>query len=158
MVHERPGESDDKLGAAMRAGEVKMHVAAPAPAQVQTGLLKNAFLAACLHLRGVPMTISAAEIRAELVAARDTRQRRDVQLGPRAKALRAARTGQPADGTRLALLRTDGVDQPAFMISLAGTVVVEWPFPDVDPIGQRVQLDPAPAQAPDPSDPSGPAV
>nr|WP_246401389.1 HNH endonuclease [Jiangella mangrovi] len=137
QVQERPSNPENRLGSALVEGGVTMHLALPARAQYKTGLLKNAFLAACLHVGGVPMTASTAEIRAELVATRDARSRRDVQLGPRAEAIRAYRTGQPANGKPLALMRTDGVDKPRFLISLAGTILVEWPFPDVDPLRDR---------------------
>jgi len=82
-----------------------------------------------LHLGGVPDVASAREIRAELVAARDARHR-NVVLGARARALGVYRTGRAAAGPPLALLRTDH-GEPRYLISLAGTVLVDWPFPEV---------------------------
>jgi hypothetical protein len=80
----------------------------------------------------VPDIASAVAIRAELLAARDARRRRDVVLGPRAAAIKAFRTGQPAAGPTLAILRSEE-DEPRYLISLAGTILVDWPFPEVTP-------------------------
>ena len=58
-------------------------------------MLKNAFIAACLAMGGVPDIHSANEIRAELMAVVTAKSRREVQLGPQAKSLRYFRTGLP---------------------------------------------------------------
>lgn len=104
----------------------------PRRAEFMNGLLKSAYLAACLHLKTVPDVPSSAEIRRELLAARDARSRRDVALGSRAASLNAYRTDRPATGPQLALMR-DATDS-RFLISLAGTVLVDWPFPEISPV------------------------
>lgn len=112
------------------------HQAWPHPAQYRTGLLKNAYLAACLSLGGVPLVESADEIRAELLAARDARSRANVTLGDRARNLRCYRTGSVASGPHLALVRAGRDDETVYLLSLAGTVLVSWPFPEIPPIVQ----------------------
>lgn len=113
---------------------VEIHYTVPRPAEFKTGLLKSAYLAACLHFGGVAHTDSLMAARNELLAARDAKSRRDVALGPVAEALRAHRTGLPASGPSLALLTSEHEGEATFLISLAGTILVEWPFSDLDPM------------------------
>lgn len=140
LLHEKPSNGqDDTLGEALRGtGTLMSHQSWPHPNQYMNGLLKSAYLAACLSIRGVPIVPSAEEIRAELLAARDTRKRADVQLGPHAASLGFHRTGTPAVGPPLALVRTEIDNQATYLISLAGTLLVTWPFPEIDPITQFV--------------------
>lgn len=113
----------------------EMNLSEPRPAEYRTGFLKSAYLAAALHLRGLRDVPSVRETQAELLAARDAK-RRDVVLGPRARALRFHRTRQPASGPPLAIMRVVGEEQaePRYLISLAGTILVEWPFPEICPV------------------------
>jgi hypothetical protein len=104
----------------------------PVEAEVRNGMLKSAFLAACLHLGGVPNVRSAREIRAELMAVVGARGRTQVVTGPRAKALGFYRTGAGAVGPRLALMKGREPGSRYF-VSLAGTIFADWPFPDIDP-------------------------
>lgn len=113
---------------------VTIHYTIPSPAEYMTGLLKSAYLAACLHFGGVVHTQSVMATRDELLQARDAKSRRHVQLGPIAEGLRVHRTGLAADGPPLALLRSDHDGMSTFLISLAGTILVEWPFTDLDPM------------------------
>jgi len=85
ILAEKAGQPGDGFRENLRPGtEAWIHVSALRPAEFKTGCLKNAYLAASLHLGGVPDVASAREIRAELVAARDAR-RRNVVLGARAR-------------------------------------------------------------------------
>lgn len=130
-------------------GSIVSHQTWPRRDEYKTGLLKNAYLAACLSLRGVPFIESANEIRAELLAARNASSRAAVTMGPRARDLRVYRTATAASGPPLALVRTvsgiagkDGVprttDECEYLLSLAGTLLVTWPFPEVLPTAQFV--------------------
>jgi hypothetical protein len=141
LLHEKG--DDESLGEALRHdGSVMSHQRWPHPNQYKNGLLKSAFLAACLSLGGVPIVPSADEIRAELLAARDTKRRAEVRLGPHAEALKAYRTGTAASGPPIALVRTEVDHEETILISLAGTLFVTWPFAEIDP---RAQLTPAAA-------------
>lgn len=113
---------------------VQIHYRVPRPAEYMTGLLKSAYLAACLHFGGVPNSASFMTARNELIAARDAKCRRDVALGPIAESLRVHRTGLRANGSALALLCSDHGGEITYLLSLARTLLVEWPFPDVDPL------------------------
>ena len=53
---------------------------------------------------------------------------------PIAEKLTAHRTGLAANGPTLALLRSDHEGESTYLISLAGTILVEWPFVDLDPM------------------------
>lgn len=154
LLHEKGERDPDVLGDAFRAGgQVVSHQAWPHPNQYRTGLLKSAYLAACLSLRGVPILESANEIRAELLAARDAPSRAAVAMGERARELKVWRTGSAASGPPLTLVRTvpelspegeGGNAQPStggeYLISLAGTLLVSWPFPEIPPTAQREDL------------------
>ena len=112
---------------------VQIHYTFPRPAEYKTGLLKSAYLAACLHFGGVPDTPTFLAARDELLQARDATSRRKVHLGPIANQLKVYRTGLAANGPTLALLRSDHDGESTYLISLAGTLLVEWPFADLDP-------------------------
>lgn len=118
----------------LRDPNVQIHYKVPRPAEFKTGLLKSAYLAACLHFGGVVHTPSLMSARDELLRARDAKSRRAVRLGPIAEALKAHRTGVAASGQSLALLRSDHEGESTYLISLAGTILIEWPFPDLDPM------------------------
>lgn len=85
-------------------------------------------------LRRVAHTATVMAVRGELLAARDAKSRRQVKLGPIAEGLRVHRTGQPAGGPPLALLKSDYEGKTTYLVSLSGTVLVEWPFTDLDPM------------------------
>lgn len=151
LLHEQGEKVSDALGDAFRAGgQVVSHQAWPHPNQYRTGLLKSAYLAACLSLRAVPPLESANEIRAELLAARDALSRAAVAMGERARSLKVWRTGRAASGPPLALVKTvpelsptaeGGSAEPSqageYLISLAGTLLVSWPFPEIPATAQH---------------------
>jgi hypothetical protein len=104
----------------------------PVEAELRNGILKSAFLAASLRLGGIPNVTSARDVRAELVAVVNARSRADVVAGPRATSFGFYRTGAPASGSPLALMRgTKSATE--YFLSLAGTILVDWPFPELDP-------------------------
>ncbi|MCB0911812.1 MAG: hypothetical protein KDB60_09390 [Propionibacteriaceae bacterium] len=124
------------LGQHFQSGkQVTMHTVFPRPEEYRNGLLKNAYLAACLMLRAVPDAPSAHEIRAELLAARDAPSRADVVLGPHAQSLRVGLTGRPAHPPNLGLMQLlPKAEPPQYLLSLAGTVIAHWPFPEIHPL------------------------
>ena len=113
---------------------VEIQYSIPRPAEYMTGLLKSTYLAACLHFGGVAHSQSLMAARDELLQARDAKSPGKVQLGPIADSLRVHRTGLAASGPTLALLRSDYEGNSTYLISLAGTILVEWPFDDLDPM------------------------
>ncbi len=115
----------------LEAGECTMHVRELDPRRYKLALLKHAYLAACLLLGHVPDTVDAAEIRADLLAARDAPSRQRPPLSRRAEQLVVRRSQQAPAGPPLALVRSRPKD-PSIpqetLISLAGTLFVSWPF------------------------------
>jgi hypothetical protein len=129
-IHERSGTISGLF-----QGSITSHQAWPHPNQYMNGILKSTYLAATLHLGGVPVGIpSVDEIRAELLAARDSPKRATVGMGPRARALKVYRTGAEASGPPLALVRTEQAGESVYLLSLAGTLLVSWPFPELNPL------------------------
>lgn len=145
LLPEKGSDPGEEFSRRMRtAGNLEHHVSQPSEAEVRNGVLKSAYLAACLHLRGVPRVDSAKQIRTELLGVVAARSRTDLTVGPHAQKLRFFRTGKPA-GVPLALLRNKTMESgPSWLLSLAGTLIVEWPFPEIDPsTRQRVASPPA---------------
>lgn len=116
--------------------DVTWRIVEPSIAHAKLAVLKSAYLAASLHLGGVPNLPSATEIRAELQEVIKAKSRVSIRFGPHSENLRFFRTGQPAADPRLALMRHDNPDLRP-LISLAGTLLVEWPFPEVDPLSPK---------------------
>lgn len=133
LMEKSSPESPSPLGRLMDPN-VQIHYTIPRPAEFKTGLLKSAYLAACLHFGGVVHTPSMMAARDELLRARDAKSPRAVSLGPIAQELKAYRTGVAASGPSLALLRSDHDGETTYLISMAGTILVEWPFTDIDPM------------------------
>ena len=133
LMNEATGRAPDALPELLRARKtVLMDVLDHAPAQRFNGMLKSAYLGAALHLRGVPDLPSVREIRQELIDVVEARSRKQVIAGPHAQRVRFDRTGAAASGPPLALMRIQS-DDPRYLISLAGSVLVDWPFPEIDP-------------------------
>lgn len=137
LMNQATGPAPDALSQLMRSGkQVVMDVRDHASAQRLNGMLKSAYLAAALHLGGVPDLPSVREIRQELLDVVQARSRKHVVAGPHAQRLRSFRTGASASGPPLALMKIEA-DDPRYVISLAGTILVDWPFPEVDPERSR---------------------
>jgi len=133
ITPERGSSLHNTLGPAFDVrSTAKVTIRGPKRNVVQLGIMKSAYLAAVLHLGGVPTTPSAQEIRQELLAAMEKPRGSAPLTYPRTDALRFNRTHQPPSGIPLALMREQH-DDSRFYISLAGTIVVEWPFPDAPP-------------------------
>jgi HNH endonuclease len=120
----------------LRLGTVNLHFRVPDPQRYRLAVLKHAYLAACLYLGYVPAMPEADEIRAELVAVRDAPRRSRPPTSEYAQRLRIYRSYQPPQGPPLAIVATqpDKPDEdPEYLISLAGTLFVSWPFAGVPP-------------------------
>jgi hypothetical protein len=135
MVPDRGYDLGGELADCLRGREpgLTMEFRPFAAAPVRTGMLKSAYLAAALHVGGVPDVPSAYEIRAELQAVISAPSGSSIVAGARASALRFHRTGAPASRPTLALAKAMEEGWPKYFISLAGTILVEWPFPEIDP-------------------------
>lgn len=134
MLMEKSSPEDESPLERLTDSNVQMHVQMPRPAEYMTGLLKSIYLAACLHFGGVAHTPSVMAARAELLAARDAKSRRAVRLGPIAEGLRVHRTCQSSSGPPLALMKSEHDGEVTYLVCLAGTILVEWPFDDLDPL------------------------
>lgn len=136
VMPERGSNPGDEFGVRMReGGTVNSHWRRPSLDEIRNGMLKSAYLAACLHLGQVPDFESAASIRRELQSVSNAPRRSDVVAGPAASGLRFYRTGAPPTFA-LALMHGRGYpasEGPEHLISLGGTVLVDWPFPEINP-------------------------
>ena len=134
LMPERASVKGQDRFARLREANVELHALLPRPAEYRTALLKSAYLAACLNLGAFAQTPSMEAARLELLRARDAASRKDVELGPLSARLVVHRTGRPACRPPLALLQSESAEDSVYLISLAGTLLVEWPFPDLDPM------------------------
>lgn len=121
----------------LRAGTFQLHYREPDPRRFKIALLKHTYLAACLYLGYVPDTAEAIAIREFLVAARDAPRREGPPVDPLVDNLVVYRSGRPAAGPPLAIVKTQPAEVaggvPPYLISLAGTLFVSWPFSVVPP-------------------------
>lgn len=119
---------------------------------VQMTAAKHAYLAACLAIGGVPGCESADQIRDALLKVRDHPKSGYIPECEAVRRLLVGKTNLAPSGPTLALLERRSA-AGEFLISLAGTVVVSWPFPDFPPTGGRRVVDLV--EMPDPRDTSG---
>ena len=116
----------------LEAGTFQLHYRAPDPRRFRMALLKHAYLAACLYLGYVPDIDEAVEIREVLVAARDAPRRERPPEHALAERLVVYRSGRSAAGPPLAVMKAQPADieggVPPYLISLAGSLFVSWPF------------------------------
>jgi len=120
----------------LRAGTFSMHYRKPDPRRFRLALLKHAYLAACLYLGYVPNIPDAGQIRAALIAARDTPKSIRPEASTHAERLTIYRSNRPPQGPPLAIMATrpeDSDEDRVPLISLAGTLFVSWPFSVVPP-------------------------
>jgi hypothetical protein len=102
--------------------------------RVRLAALKHAYLAACLCLGGIPLTDSADRIRAALLEARDANRDQPLTGSQEADRLRMGRTRTGVQGPPLALMATSLPNgETHFLLSLAGTLLISWPFDDLHP-------------------------
>lgn len=130
------GPADPGVREMLANGGINMSFRLPDPARWRLAALKHAYLAACCHLGAIPDTVSAEQIRALLVAAREAPPRSPAELPSIAAGLGIGRTDGPPQGPPLALMAAPGRGPGAGVepwISLAGTVLVGWPLPDAPP-------------------------
>jgi len=115
----------------IRSGTFWLNFRRPDPGRFKIAALKHAYLAACLYLGYVPDSPDADEIRADLIAALNTPRRLPPPRSQHAERLALYRSEQPPLGPPLAIVATrpeDPDEQPQYLISLAGTLYVSWPF------------------------------
>lgn len=123
----------------LASGEFTLEFSPPDLRTVQYAALKSAYLAACNLFGHLPQSDSAARIRRDLVIARTTPLRDALPPSPDAERLRLYRTFRPPTERSLALMEAprEGDGSREFLVSLAGTVLVSWPFDDLSPVVPR---------------------
>lgn len=120
------GNHDPAVIELLRSGKVDLDAAMPDPNRYHLGLLKQAYLAACLEFGGPPA--EAADVRADLIAARDAPDRHSVPASPLAAGLEVLRVDGPV-GPGVATLSVAVAyihDTPTAGVLLAGSVFVSW--------------------------------
>ena len=122
-------------------GTFDIHFAPPHPDRYLLGLLKHAYLGACLLLRDVPRGPIADAIRQDLLAARDAPDRNALPPSAMARDVLIGRAYDPQPVPPLALV---GIAKPGGVhllgIVLARTVVVAWPLGDDDTLAALGRL------------------
>lgn len=123
----------------LASGEFTFEFSPPDLRTLQYAALKSAYLAACNFFRHLPQSESAERIRRDLVLARTTSLRDPLPASVDAERMRLYKTFRPPTGRPLALMKTprDSDEPREFLISLAGTVIVSWPFSDLSPVVPR---------------------
>jgi hypothetical protein len=113
--------------------------------QLQPGLLRGVVgleigqLLKCGELGGGPQSESAERIRRDLVIARTTSLRDELPPSVEAERMRLYKTFRPPTERPLALMKAprQGDEPQEFLVSLASTVIVSWPFSDLSPVVPR---------------------
>jgi hypothetical protein len=123
----------------LASGQFTLEFSPPDLRTVQYAALKSAYLAACNFLGHLPQSDSANRIRRDLVIARTTPLRDELPASADAERMRLYKTFRPPTERPLALMRAphQGNDPQEFLVSLAGTVLVSWPFSDLSPVVPR---------------------
>ena len=133
-----PDRIDEEIVEILRAGGQLTMNWVEDLAACRIAALKHAYLAGCLQLGEIPETASADRIRRDLILARDTPREAALPVSVEAVGLRLGRTFEAPQGPSVALHADSDSDPdgeaPRFLISLAGTVLVSWPFDDVGPL------------------------
>lgn len=127
------GRADPAIQELLDGGQVDMHFIEPDVSAIKIGAIKNAYLAACLHLKEVPRTDRAEEIREELVAARDSVRGGRLQLSPLFQSIRLSRSNAtPVPGAIELVAFAGETDQLEFAISFSRVFAVDWPLDPLD--------------------------
>ncbi|MBG6056557.1 hypothetical protein IWX81_002997 [Salinibacterium sp. CAN_S4] len=98
------------------------------PDKIQVSVVKSAYLSACAFLGEIPNTPRTVALRAELVAARDTRRGETLQLGPVTRSIAVHRGPEEPEPGALTLLRVRALAPRAWWIGWNNSVFVEWPL------------------------------
>lgn len=91
-------KSDAELRAMMASGAVEMQYRIPIPNVWRVAALKHAYLGACLSLGEIPDSPLAGQVRADLMAARDSGRGKPFPESRIAGGLRVARSYRAAQG------------------------------------------------------------
>lgn len=130
---------DPALREILASGEFTLEFKQPDLRTRQFAALKSAYLAACNLFGHIPQSDSAERIRHDLVIARATHLQDELPPSADAERMLLHKTYRPPTGPSLALMSTprEGDELQEFLVSLAGTVLVSWPFDDLSPVVQR---------------------
>jgi hypothetical protein len=127
---------DAALREILASGDFTFQFDPPRLRTLQFAAMKSAYLAACNLLGHLPQSDSAERIRRVLVIARDTPLREELPASVDVERMRLYKTFSPPTGRSLAIMAgpRDGDEPQEFLVSLAGTVLVSWPFNDLSPV------------------------
>lgn len=120
----------------LTSGQITLDMLLPDRNRYQLAALKHAYLAACCNLRHIPGGAMADVIRADLMSARDAPTNTDIPHSAVAAELSLMRSYAEPSEPILALAAVASKTSPGMSevwISLAGTVLVQWPLSDVPP-------------------------
>jgi hypothetical protein len=121
----------------LTSGQITLDMPLPDRNRYQLAALKHAYLAACCNLRRVPEGALADAIRADLMSARNAPENSDIPHSAIAAGLGMMRSFAEPSEPILALAAVASRTSPGMSevwISLAGTVLVQWPLPDDPPV------------------------
>ena len=128
------GPAPPDVDAIIESGAWQVEFKPPDFERAALGLLKHVYLAACLHLQRIPDTDDARTIRVELLRARDTPRREPIE--PMTTRLLFHRGGSGRQGPPLGLVEITPPEpgsKPELYVSLAGVLLVSWPFDEAPP-------------------------
>jgi len=121
---------------ALRTKQFGLSMPDPREDRWRIAALKHAYLAACINLGHIPDSQSANEARHDLLVARDFARHTRLPHSAIASSLVVGRAFERYEGIPpLALVAAQVGDDPSIqlLISLAGKIVVSWPFADLPP-------------------------
>jgi hypothetical protein len=137
VVH---GKADPAVQDMLNSGQVDLSAYLPDPNRSRLGLLKQAFLAACLQF-GPLEGAEADAVRADLIAARDAATRYDVPRSRLALGLTVLRShDRPVVEWPVVYALADVDGTPTHGVLLGGTTFVSWSSERRDEVNDATQL------------------
>jgi len=136
ILLDESGRRDPALGTMAQSGKITIHYQQPTMRLIRLAAMKHAYLAACLWIGGIPGSDDADQIRRALADVRDQGNGKKVVVPdcvPADRLLVARTESSVLPPGRLALMRSTGT-RWSYLISLAGSLVVSWPFSDFPPM------------------------
>lgn len=128
------GDADPAVRDLLLSGQVDLTAFQPDPNRVRLALLKHSYLAACL-LNGPLASPEADAVRADLIAARDAPNRRDVPLSEIALGLTILRSNEPLpiNWPVVYCIAATAEGTEVHGVTLARTTFVSWSW---EPVGE----------------------
>lgn len=120
------GRVDQGIIDMLRSGALSLAGVLPEPRRYRLALLKHAYLAACLKFPSLVDNEIAAQVRHDLIAARDADGRDNVPASALAMGLTVLRRNEAATVPPVVLAIAHLTDGPCEGVLLAGRVFVSW--------------------------------